>query len=615
MAARRVRPIFVLFVLLAALAAAAAVAAAPASALTSADYAFVSSIGPNYGLSLAFSGSVSPAGCAVDAMGNVYTTLPAGFAKFDANGTYVCTYTGDNGVPGDNGAIVGSYGLDVAPNGMVIVADMSGNKVVTVAPKSGGLAAAEYTEVASIGGPAGQSGDGQFNSPSDVAIDGDAVYVADRFNDRIQQLHLDSATGALTYVAKFGAAGSAPGQFDGPYCVAADGLGHLFVSEVGNRRVQEMTTAGTAPSVLTVTGPADNEMYVNIPVGVDVDAAGDVYVADMGSNWVDKFRATAGVWHQVTRFGSIGPDSGQFQSPFALAAAGNGYLYVADSGNHQIKRLARDLTAPAVEGVDVPLAWVNHDVSVSLRATDSAPTGQYASGVDDIEYTLTGGAPWTLYAAPIAVGAEGDNALTCRATDAVGNVSAPVVVHVKIDKTPPVSSASGVPAGWGNAVIVKLGGTDGGLSGLTSTEYRRQGEAAWTPYTGVFTPAQGVTVYEFRSADVAGNVESPKSVTVRYDTGRPVPKALANVAVKRGRTVKLGYRVTDVTPQATVIIKVYKGTKLKATLKLGKKATGLNLTHSWRCTLAAGKYSWKVYATDLAGNTQAKPALRTLVVK
>jgi hypothetical protein len=74
--------------------------------------------------------------------------------------------------------------------------------------------------------------------------------------------------------------------------------------------------------------------------------------------------------------------------------------------------------------------------------------------------------------------------------------------------------------------------------------------------------------------------------------------------------------VVDATsPQAKVVIRIYKGSALKKTLSVGSKATNANLTYAYKCKLPKGKYSWKVYATDLAGNAQAKPAVRTLTVK
>jgi hypothetical protein len=64
-----------------------------------------------------------------------------------------------------------------------------------------------------------------------------------------------------------------------------------------------------------------------------------------------------------------------------------------------------------------------------------------------------------------------------------------------------------------------------------------------------------------------------------------------------------------------VTIKIYKRNKLRRTFSVGLKATGASLTYSYKCSLAKGKYTWKVYATDLAGNKQAKPSSKSLVVK
>ena len=50
-------------------------------------------------------------------------------------------------------------------------------------------------------------------------------------------------------------------------------------------------------------------------------------------------------------------------------------------------------------------------------------------------------------------------------------------------------------------------------------------------------------------------------------------------------------------------------------LPLGAQSTGQDLTKSWKCTLASGKYTWVVYATDLAGNPQAKLVTRQLIVR
>jgi hypothetical protein len=188
---------------------------------------------------------------------------------------------------------------------------------------------------------------------------------------------------------------------------------------------------------------------------------------------------------------------------------------------------------------------------------------------------------------------------------------------VSIDKTAPVTSVSGIPAGWSkNNVTVTLTPSADGLSPITSTQYSTDGGGTWTSGTSATIATEGTTALQYRSTDGAGNVEATKTTTVGIDSVRPAPKALANKSVKKGKTVKLPYRVDDSScPQAKVTIRIYKGTKLRKTLTVGLKATGVNLTRSYTCTLPKGKCSWKVYARDLAGNTQVKPGVRTLTVK
>ena len=102
------------------------------------------------------------------------------------------------------------------------------------------------------------------------------------------------------------------------------------------------------------------------------------------------------------------------------------------------------------------------------------------------------------------------------------------------------------------------------------------------------------------------------------DTTAPTTKAY-KATVKRGKTVKLAYQVVDPSPscgEAKVVLKIYKGKGLKKTLKVpGAVACNARHSYAWKCTLAAGSYTLKVYATDLAGNKQAKVGSATLTVR
>jgi sugar lactone lactonase YvrE len=697
----------------AALGAAAAVAAAPASAATSEDYFFVSSIGPTYGSSGQYDFGASgagPNGIATDSAGNIYVTLPIGFAKFSPAGTHIVTYTGDGAYTAGN-----SYGLDVDWRGNVFYADRTNHIIAKLHPNTGNVNGTSYTWVSLTGKLSGLgdanigAGDGEFHFPADVAVGGNYLYVADMFNHRVQKFFINPDTNQLDFDSKWGKAsggsGTADGEFNKPRSVdAMSGVsGHIFVAEETGRRVQEFSTAGAFVSKFGSTSAAD-PLYFSSPTGVDVDANGDVYVTDCDTptSWVGKFRSSNGVWSRVTRTGSYGVGNAQFTFPWNSVVDTSGYLWVTDTQNSKLKKFARDLTAPTVTPIGFKAGWTNDPRFAELEATDPTVAGQYASGDVSIFYSYTGGAPWSKYMEPLTTWHEGDNPVTCYATDAVGNASAQMTTHMYYDKTKPVTTAAGVSAGWSRtdvAVILQVAGD--GLSPLAATQYRLQGAPAWITYAGPFAvSAEGQTVYEYRSldsasnyetpktltvsidktapvttvssvssswsttplpvtfspqdatsgiasteystdagatwtaglsasisaqgvstmlvrsTDVAGNVEAAQTVTGRVDSVRPTPTGLANRTVKRNKTVKLPFRIGDVTgAQARVTIRIYRGSLLKKTLAVGTKAANTDLTCSYRCTLAKGKYSWKVYATDMAGNTQARPAVKTLTVK
>jgi hypothetical protein len=167
------------------------------------------------------------------------------------------------------------------------------------------------------------SADGQFNSPYIVAADtGGDVFVADTNNNRIQKFTNDG-----TFITKWGTAGTADGQFNAPFGVGFDASGNVLVADGGNHRIQKFTPTGTYLSQWGSPGNGDGEF--NVPVGVGVDAGGNVFVADFNNDRVQKF-TDAGVF--VTTWGTTGSGNGQFVDPGGLAVDASGNVFVTESG-------------------------------------------------------------------------------------------------------------------------------------------------------------------------------------------------------------------------------------------------------------------------------------------
>jgi sugar lactone lactonase YvrE len=141
--------------------------------------------------------------------------------------------------------------------------------------------------------------------------------------------------------------GAAAGaQFKGPEAVAVDAGGALYVADRGNFRVRKIgggtvtTLAGTdAPGA--VDGPGATAQFA-APAGVAVDAAGNVYVADAGSQRIRIITPDGGV---ATLAGSApgfadGPGaSAAFNGPLRLVADAAGNLYVPDFFNETVRKV------------------------------------------------------------------------------------------------------------------------------------------------------------------------------------------------------------------------------------------------------------------------------------
>jgi DNA-binding beta-propeller fold protein YncE len=161
---------------------------------------------------------------------------------------------------------------------------------------------------------------GQHIGPYDLAVDTQgAIYVADATDDTVKKL---AASGQV--LAAWGGTGSAPGQLNGPIGVAVDPQGNVYVSEFNNSRVQKFSSMGKVLAVLGTTGP--HMQQLNHPTGVAVDAQGNLYVNDHRNNRIVKF-SSAGKF--LAAWVPLESEAGLFILPEGLAVDAQGNIYVA----------------------------------------------------------------------------------------------------------------------------------------------------------------------------------------------------------------------------------------------------------------------------------------------
>ncbi|HYL38240.1 MAG TPA: SMP-30/gluconolactonase/LRE family protein [Bryobacteraceae bacterium] len=193
-----------------------------------------------------------------------------------------------------------------------------------------------------------------------VAVDrAGTIYVADADDNRIRKITPDGViqTAAGTGVAGFAGDGGPANAalLDHPYGLAVDPTGNLYIADLGNARVRKVSLDGAIQTIAgggTIVpggngdgGPASSAQLLE-PRNVAWGPDGMLYISDFGANRVLQV-SPAGILTTAAGTGKAGfsgdgaaAQSAQLRAPAGVACDSNGVLYIADSGNNRIRKVA-----------------------------------------------------------------------------------------------------------------------------------------------------------------------------------------------------------------------------------------------------------------------------------
>lgn len=319
-----------------------------------------------------------PYDLAVDADGNVFVADSSNHRvrRIDAISGEITTVAGTTaGLSGDGGPAVAarlhypqSVAVDAAGN--VLIADAMNGRVRRVDAPTGAI-----TTIAGggAGGDGGQATDAALDIPHAVEVDAAGnVYIADVNDHRVRRV--DAVTGVITTVAGSGTPGfsgdggpAASAKLQDPLGVAVDTAGNVFIGDFSNQRVRRVdgvtgvitTVAGTGTAGSAGDGGPANAAELNEPVGLAVDDAGNLLIAEVGSDRVRRVDLNSGVISTIAGSGTSGfggdggtATSAHLNNPSGIAVDGASNLLIADTLNHRVRRVAEP--APDTDGDGVP---------------------------------------------------------------------------------------------------------------------------------------------------------------------------------------------------------------------------------------------------------------------
>ncbi|MEK7830647.1 MAG: hypothetical protein AAB401_06140, partial [Acidobacteriota bacterium] len=267
--------------------------------------------------------------------------------------------SGDDG-PGNAAAIWQPLGLAVDAMGNVIFSDLVNRRVRKISP-AGVISAFAGTGEAGSGGDGGQAKNATFNFPTGIAIDAAGnVFIADQGTHKVRKVAPDgvitTVAGAATFFGGYSGDGglAKDAELNSPQALAVDKDGNLLIVDQNNNRIRKVTVAdgkittvaGTGLIGFSGDGGLATQADLAFPTGVAVDGAGNIYIADSINHRIRRIAAADQKISTIAGTGipGFGGDEGpavnaRLNFPAFLTVDAAGDVYFSDRSNNRIRKI------------------------------------------------------------------------------------------------------------------------------------------------------------------------------------------------------------------------------------------------------------------------------------
>jgi trimeric autotransporter adhesin len=271
-------------------------------------------------------------------------------------GTHVAGYTG-NGGPATDAKIYHPNQITLDAAGNIYIAETD-NNVVRMINTAGVISLVAGNNTAGFSGDGGPATAAQLDAPIAVRFDNAGnMYIPTVDDNRIRKV---DAAGIITTVAGNGTAGATgdggmadTATFDGPFCIAFDASGDMFIADLYNNKIRKIdmttgivsTVAGTGIGGYSGNGGPATVANLDGPIDLVFDRAGNMLVAEINNSIIRKI-APDGTISTVTGNGIAGysgdggpASAAKLKYPYALCLDTADNIYISDNANAVIRKI------------------------------------------------------------------------------------------------------------------------------------------------------------------------------------------------------------------------------------------------------------------------------------
>jgi len=339
----------------------------------------------------------SPVSVAMDASGNVYISDRGNnvIRKVTKTGV-ISTFAGGGGALGDGGLATAAslnspWGIAVDDSGNVYIADMADNRIRKVSAKTNKISTIAGNGTSGNTGNGGAATAAEIISPFGIAVDASGnVY----FSDGNNILRKINTAGIISVFAGNGTTGflgdgaqATAAELNTPAGMAADAAGNIYVADQNNNRIRMISKTGI---ISTVAGNGnagylgDNaqatSVRLNNPLGVKVDAAGNIYIADTYNQRVRMVDAS-GIINTIAGKGIAGytgdganATAAEIYKPNDMVVDYAGNVFIADYDNNVIRKVTHAVIATQPSSIAICSA---NSTSFTTQTFESGFTYQW----------------------------------------------------------------------------------------------------------------------------------------------------------------------------------------------------------------------------------------------